>query len=819
MGLWKYAVRDLIRRPGRSLFTLTGIAVGVAAAIAALAATQAARGHYRALFDSVAGRSALEVYAPGEAGFDPAAAADRVRVPGVQEAVPEVRGTGGLPSWYSSAAVIVRSYRATDGAKAPRDDEALVPTHLLEAHGLKPGGRLRLWGTTGRADLVVAPAPPSAPGSAAGSCVIVSLATAQHLFGLGAHVNIVRLVLEDGADPQTVRSAIASRLPPGLCVREPAERGDITGGLRAAATQGLTGLTAIALAGAGYIVFGLAQLNLLARRPELALLRTLGASTRQVEGLFLRNALLLGFGGGVLGTAGGWLLAWGVLGGAGRASGIAIAAPRVSGASVLLGLGSGVAISMCAVWFPARSLCRAPPLDLIRAGTVTGGAGRPSMRVTAAAALGPAVGLWLLADGATGRIPPAWGRVLFPPALALVLAGTTGLVTVRLPRLVARLERPARALFGIEGVIAVRQLGLRPDRTARTCGVVFVTVTMVVGFGHTVLNTLSDVRAWTDRAIPAHLLVRGAPPDPGLVLNVGLPESIGADLRGLSGVANVEQIAFLSITVNGSPALLLARTFASDEPLPIDLRGAEPEHIRDGLANGETVLADGLATHLRARAGDSIVLDTPAGPRTLHVAGVVTEYAAGGRAMYLDWKTTTSLFGNSGVHVFLVTLTAGGSAEAEVARYCAARGLFLQRNREFRQTVNDLTRGLTGGLWALLAVMMAVAGLGVANAVAVVAQEQRADVRTLQVIGMSTGRIRRAFRLQTALLTLAGVPCGVFCGIGLAVVLGRTVRGLWGYGVPFEIQWEFLLWSVGNAILVAVLAGFALPLLSRTETA
>src|ERR1700735_4373588 len=98
MGLWKYAVRDLVRRPGRSLFTWSVIAVGVAAAVAALAATQAARGHYRELFDGVAGRSTLEVYAPGEGGFDPAAAA-LARVPGVYEAVPEVRGTGGLPSW------------------------------------------------------------------------------------------------------------------------------------------------------------------------------------------------------------------------------------------------------------------------------------------------------------------------------------------------------------------------------------------------------------------------------------------------------------------------------------------------------------------------------------------------------------------------------------------------------------------------------------------------------------------------------------------------------------------------------------------------
>ncbi|CAM9722024.1 unnamed protein product, partial [Phaeothamnion confervicola] len=796
-------VRDLVRRPGRSLFTVTGIAVGVAAAVAALGAAQAARGHYRELFEGLAGDSALEVFAPGEVGFDPAVAHALLRVPGVRAALPEVQGTGGLPSWYASAAVVVRTYRPSDGGPVPGADEALVPDHMMERHGLKPGGRLRIWGTSGQSDLTVASVRAATPGRADG-CVIVPLATARHLFGLGANVNVVRVVLDDTADPRTVRGAIAAALPQGLSVREPAGRGDVTGGLRAAATQGLTGLTALALAGAGYIVFGLAQLNLLARRPELAVLRTLGASGRQVEGILLRHALLLGFCGAALGTLGGWLLARGVLGGAGTVTGIAIAAPPFGWDTVLLGVGCGAAVSIGAVWLPARALCRSTPLALFRANAAAAGTNRPGRWVRAAAAVGLALGLWVLCDSGTGRVPHAWGRPLFAPALALVLASTTGLVAPLLPGLIARLEPVARRLFGTEGVIAVRELGLRPDRTARTSGVVFVTLTMVVGFGHSVMNTLADVRAWTDRAIPAHLLVRGAPPDPGLVLNVALPEPLGAELRALDGVASVEQIAFTATAVNGGPALLLARTFTADRPLAIDLRGADPEAVRAALANGETVLADGLANDLRLRVGDRLALDTPFGPKTLRVAAVVTEYAAGGRALYLDWATATSLFGPLGVHVFLVTVRPGTSAEAEVERFCTARGLFLQRDRELRVTIDGLTRGLTGGLWALLAAMIASAGLGVANAVAAVAQEQRADARALHAIGMPARRIRRAFGLQTVFLTLAGLPGGVVCGIALALVLDRAVCGLWGYSVPFAVRWDFLSGVAGATMLTGL---------------
>jgi putative ABC transport system permease protein len=819
MGLWAYTLRELARRPGRSLFALAGIAIGVAAAVAAFATSEAARGRYRELFEGLAGRSALEVYAPGEGGFDPAVAESLLGVPGVRAALPEVQATGGLPSWRSSAAVAVRGYQPGAGP-TPREGEVLVPDELLEAHGLKPGGRLRLWGTAGRGDFVVSRLPSDAARRVGAGFVVVSLPAAQHLFGLGEKINLVRLVLEDGADADTVRAEVAARLPPGLAVRHPGGRADVTGGLRAAAVYGLTGLTAVALAAAGYIVFGLAQLNLLARRAELAVLRTIGASPRQVGGILFRHAIVLGVCGGIVGALGGSVLARVFLGGANAATGLALAAPRPGWEAIGLGVVLGVGLALCAVWLPAKSVCRTPPLTLFRANAEAALASPRRFRLTLSALFCLALGAWVLTECAGGRLSPGTGRVVFPPALVLALGGLTGVVAPRLPDLLALGERPARFLFGVEGGLAVRLLERRPDRSARACGVAFITVTVVIGFGHTVLNTLADVRDWSRRAIPADLLVRGAPPDPGFLLNVSLPESLGDDLRGLDGVAGVDRITFIPTTANGAPALVLARTFAPDRPLPVALRRDESAAIRQGLARGEAVLAEGLANALRVGVGDCVWLDTPFGPRRVRVAGVVVEYAAGGGALYLDRDAATALFGPFGAHVFLLTAHENRRAEARaaVARYCTERGLFLQQNEELRTAVDDLTRGLTGGLWALLAVMLAVAALGVVNAVAVLAVEQQQDVQCLRGIGMSGARVRRTFRLQATFLALAGVPGGAVCGIALALVLDHTIRGLWGYGVPFQIQWGFLLWAVGKAIVVGILAGFAPLLFSVTRS-
>jgi putative ABC transport system permease protein len=368
-----------------------------------------------------------------------------------------------------------------------------------------------------------------------------------------------------------------------------------------------------------------------------------------------------------------------------------------------------------------------------------------------------------------------------------------------------------RFVFGTEGGIAVRQLAARPERAARACGVGFVTVVLVVGFGHTVLNTLADVRAWADRAIPADLLVRGAPPDPGFVLNVPLPESLGDELRSLDGVSGVDRIAFVPTAANGVPILVLARTFAPERPLPLAVRADEAEVLRQGLARGEAVLAESLAATLRVAAGDFVSLDTPRGPRRVCVAGVVAEFAAGGAALYLDWGTAGPLFGPLGVHIFLVSACAERKADAAVAvaHFCAGRGLFLQRDRELRTTVDGLTRGLTAGLWALLAVTAAIAALGVANGVAALAVEQRDDVRRLRAVGMSARRVRRMFRLQAVLLGAAGAPGGALCGVFVALALNRVIQGLWGYRIPFQIQWSVIAWSVGTSIVAALAVGAA----------
>src|SRR3954451_1083880 len=102
--LWKYTTREVQRRPGRSLLTLLGVVIGVATVVAITATTRATRRSYRAMFDEIGGKSALEVITPGQSGFDPRP---------VREILADVEGVAASAGVIQTRAGLVRRNKIT----------------------------------------------------------------------------------------------------------------------------------------------------------------------------------------------------------------------------------------------------------------------------------------------------------------------------------------------------------------------------------------------------------------------------------------------------------------------------------------------------------------------------------------------------------------------------------------------------------------------------------------------------------------------------------------------------------------------------------
>ena len=70
MILWKFTLREVKSRPGRATLTLLSIVIGVAAVVAVTVGTATTHQAYQEMYESVAGRAALEVVADGGGFFD-----------------------------------------------------------------------------------------------------------------------------------------------------------------------------------------------------------------------------------------------------------------------------------------------------------------------------------------------------------------------------------------------------------------------------------------------------------------------------------------------------------------------------------------------------------------------------------------------------------------------------------------------------------------------------------------------------------------------------------------------------------------------------
>ena len=91
MRLWKFTARELCRRPGRSLLTFLSIAMAVAAVVAVSLSTAATRRAAQEIYESVAGRAAVEVVDRGGETFDQRVVAALEQTPGVAAAIPRLQ--------------------------------------------------------------------------------------------------------------------------------------------------------------------------------------------------------------------------------------------------------------------------------------------------------------------------------------------------------------------------------------------------------------------------------------------------------------------------------------------------------------------------------------------------------------------------------------------------------------------------------------------------------------------------------------------------------------------------------------------------------
>ena len=200
----------------------------------------------------------------------------------------------------------------------------------------------------------------------------------------------------------------------------------------------------------------------------------------------------------------------------------------------------------------------------------------------------------------------------------------------------------------------------------------------------------------------------------------------------------------------------------------------------EARASGEVLVSEPFARRFSAADGSTVTLPTPSGPRPFRVAGVYRDYSNDRGTVVMDRELYLSIYRDPRV-TSLAVLAQPGVEPAELRRrvLAAAAGryaLTITTNRELRREVLVIFDRTFAVTRALEAIAVAVAVLGIANALMASAVERRRAFGLLRAVGASGEQIRRATFVEALLCGLTGTLAALAAGAAFAWLLLTVIN-------------------------------------------
>ncbi len=602
--------------------------------------------------------------------------------------------------------------------------------------------------------------------------VALDLDTALVNFGADGKVDAIDIKLVEGADDAAVRASIERVLP--------AQTEIITGEELAQESAdsvnqfiGLfgTGLLIFAFITAfvsAFIINNVFQITIGQRLRELALLRAVGASRRQVGSMIVAEALILSVIATALGILGGVVVARLLVAGF-NAAGAGFPSPDtiLAWRTIVFAVLVGVVFTMIDVIVPAWRASKIPPVAAMRPEL-----GYSAMRAKRLILGSVLTGLGLLMF-ITGLFVRPGGAV----ALA-VLAGGGGLllfvgvasVSSTIARPVTRaIGWPIERLFKVPGALARQNVARTPRRTSSSAAALMIGVSLVSAaavFASSLRATFVDT---LENAITADYVVtddsfQGLSPVVADTL-AAVPElDAVTPVRGIAGLVDGDQKAFGAID-----------PVAFEKLVNPDLRAG----TISGLGPDELLVHVDPAEDLNLEVGSEVAVTYQNG-----VSGVLTVAGIYGDATFGNWliglDTLESVSDAPARDFFIIGKLADGvdpavgdaAVSAAMAEFPQAN---VQTNAEFRASQEAQINQLLIIISMLLAFAIVIAVLGISITLALGVFERTREIGLLRAVGMNRRQTRRSVRWEAVIVSIFGALVGILLGTFLGIVLSLAV--------------------------------------------
>lgn len=818
MRLIQLSTRELRRHPGRTLLTFLSIVMGVAAIVAVALVDRATRQAYAELAKTLAGRAELQVVSRAGGGFEQGWADRLEQSPGVRLATPAIERSTIVYLGEGQRAVVLAlgidpereqaadSYELVDGQWFEGNRGVMLDAAFARQAGIEVGDEIRMLVRRGLVRMPVMGLLRSRASQVLEQgFVYMTIPTTQLLFRIRGEVDKLYLVLEEGANPAEVERSVAQLLPPELSVEPPPQRSAMAEESQFTMRQGLNLASSLSVVVAAFIILNTFLMNVSERRRQFGILRSIGATRRQVLWLLLREGLWLGLAGTivglVLGVAGSIVLLRAMEG----LLSATLPLVELSPGPLILGVVIGLGVTLLASFYPAYLAGKLSPLASMR-GVLTEDFAKPSPFLSLIGLVLFVVGGAVIIGSRMGHVPFEW---TIPASLALLisLVFLLPLIVVPMSRVVAMFITP---VWGFTAELGRRQVLRRRTRSVLTMGVVFVAAATGVGMGLTVLNEAEDVDRWMDRSLQGDFFVRAMVPSLFSSQTIPLPEGLEEELREIPGVLRVSGIRSLRTSTGEQEVIVVARDLRTSGPVRLDLRAGDLQTLREQMQQNAVVIGTVLAHRAGLEVGDSLPLQTNEGPVQLPIVGIANDYSAAGLIVYMHSEVADHFFGPGDPDVFIIDADQEKLASVRQQLEATARenGVLVQSHGEVQQIVAGIKNGIVGSLWGLLVMGFIVSAFGIANTLAMNVLEQTRELGMMRVVAMTRSQLRRMILSQAIIMGLVGLIPGLLVGLFMAYTTNQTTKSAFGHSAEFVFRPGLILGIFLIACLIVLIAAW-----------
>ncbi len=616
------------------------------------------------------------------------------------------------------------------------------------------------------------------------------LPAAQALFGTPGYYDTIDVLAKPGADNVTLQREITKVLPPGV---EVVSGQTVVSELSSAVSNALSILSTVLLVFAlislfvgAFTIFNTFSITVGQRVRELALLRVVGASRRQLFRSVLGEAAVVGLVASLVGLGLGVLAALGLKALLGAFGVTLPPAPLVfEPRTAVVALVVGVGVTVLSALGPARRAVRVPPVAALAAG-----------HGEEVESFGHRVVLGSLAATAGVAVLVA-GLAL--PAIALVGLGALAMFVgaAMLAPIVARplssaLGRPLAAILGTPGRLGRENATRNPRRTAQTAAALMVGLALVSAIAVLGASVSGSATASVDNAITAGYIITGP--------SSGFSTSVAPAVSRLPGVATVTTVYQGQFELGNSLSSLVGVT-------PTEL--SQTVHLAITAGTGSPALAAGeLLTDTTTASAKHLSVGSTArvtfaqtGPTTMRVGGIFKSNPLLGSYL-VGASFFLSHFRNPLPVAVLVSAHPGAShVEATLNGYLNAYpNVGVQTRAQYEHSQAASVNALLGFVYVLLALAVLIALIGIVNTLMLSVFERTHELGLLRAVGMKRRQVRAMVRSEAVIIALFGAVTGVVIGTALGAAFAAALKnsGITEIVVPFTSL-------VGLLVLAALL--------------